>query len=366
MSFEKARVRLHRAVRGLDQAGITYCLYQERDQMDEAGAGRDVDIIIPPSELTQARMVLEQFGFMHHESNRRPDHAFFLSFVDGTWCLLDVRHRLDPLLRRGTIEDVIAERRRVDDLWVAAAEDLERRRERGTGSTRWRRYRRWLGRRRPVALRRLGPVIAVVGPDGTGKGTLIKMLRTAIPVRTKALYFGFGVSGIEYARNAAESDGSRRYKRVVRMARRQIRALVPRGVIMFQYVLRCSLRNWGRLAIAYAAAWSGAVVLCDRHILDSLAVQMEYIRGFNAKMERAFARLAPWPDAVILLDAPAEEIFRRKQDFPVPILEEHRRRYAEFFGRRGATVITNDGAPDDMTRDASMVVWAALSDRRSW
>src|SRR5439155_4631145 len=52
------------------------------------------------------------------------------------------------------------------------------------------RIRAGLARRQFAGRRRLGPVVAVLGPDGAGKGSVIAGLQSSIPVAVTALYLG--------------------------------------------------------------------------------------------------------------------------------------------------------------------------------
>ncbi len=179
------------------------------------------------------------------------------------------------------------------------------------------------------------PVIAVLGPDGVGKGTMISALLETLNGPVRPVYFGLGESRREY--KAATDPGGlvSGWGRVRAIGRR----FLPTRPLITLYVIRKSLSKLAKLASAYFTAMRGTIVLCDRHILDARVFSFEYLSRFDAWIERTLARLAPWPDLVILLDAEPETIYARKADRSIPVLTDHRSRYREFFEATADTVI---------------------------
>lgn len=125
-------------------------------------------------------------------------------------------------------------------------------------------------------------------------------------------------------------------------------------------------RTWRRLVGAYAAAWKGEIVLFDRHPMEVLAIRPPRA-PLAASLERfLLGRLVPRPDAVIVLDAPADVLFERKGEHPSTTLDRWRQAYrAEFIGP--ATLVLSTMGEVERTVDAaSGAVWEALSARRRW
>ena len=116
----------------------------------------------------------------------------------------------------------------------------------------------------------------------------------------------------------------------------------------------------------YIAAWSGHIVLCDRHPIENLAIQPRATR-LAAALERILYRhFMPWPDAILVLDASAQTIYARKREQSLERLEVWRRRYREVFAERGAIVISTEAPLEFSAAEASAAVWRVLAARRRW
>jgi thymidylate kinase len=210
-----------------------------------------------------------------------------------------------------------------------------------------RRIIRALALRRPLAARRIGPLIALLGPDGAGKGTIIASLKDQVPVGLASLYLGWR------PRSAPHPSGAEPHRRVNPLKEAA-------------YVCYWTLRYWWMLLPGYIAAWSGHIVLCDRHPIENLAIQPRATR-LAANLERIlFRHFMPWPDAILLLDASAKTIYSRKPEQSPELLELWRRRYREVFGPRGAIVISTETPLEFSAAEASAAVWRVLGARRRW
>ena len=131
------------------------------------------------------------------------------------------------------------------------------------------------------------------------------------------------------------------------------------------FLLLKTVRAWRALLPAYWDAWRGRIVLCDRHPIEVLAVRPRRTPA-GAALERFLARrLTPWPDAIVLLDAPAAVLYARKAEHDRGRLEAWRLGYAESFAGL-AEVVRTDVAPEATLAEASRAVWRALARRRRW
>jgi thymidylate kinase len=216
--------------------------------------------------------------------------------------------------------------------------------------------------------RRRGPVLAILGPDGAGKGSVIAALERQLPMPVTAVYLGLGASGAIY-RPARARPGSplRGWATValgaIRGALRRAAAALPDVVRVSQSRLRQTLTLAARLLPAYVQAWRGDLILCDRHPLEHLALAPPLPRAVAA-FERLFlGRLLPWPDAVVILDAPPAVLFARKPEHPVELLEEWRRRYREALLPRGARVVSTDRPLDETVTEVAAIAWEAVCAR---
>ena len=304
----------------LDRAGIAYRIRKNSWPSEPLAAGAEIDILLGRSALGATEKVLREVGFHHLKSAGHRGHRFYVAFNGRRWLKIDAK-----LARRMRLPTLPAE-------WLGV---------------RLRRVLRALALRRPLAARRIGPVIALLGPDGAGKGTIIAGLREQVPVALAIAYMGWRPRS---GRRASDPEPSRR-----------VRAL-PEAA----YVCYWAVRYWWMLLHAYIAAWSGHIVLCDRHPIETLAIRPRATRLAAAVESLLFAHLMPWPDAILLLDASGQVLYSRKQEDTPELLERLRRRYAELFDARGTTVISTEEPLERSVAQASAAVWRALEARRRW
>jgi thymidylate kinase len=302
------------ALRALNDAGVEFRIRKALPTADLPTQG-ELDIWLTPEGIPAADRVLERVGFHHFAAPGQWAHRFYLSFDSGRWCKLDAK---------------------LGDEDGAEAP--------GTGFLKLnQRSFTALARRGLAGVRRLGPIVAVLGPDGAGKGSLIARLEHSIPVAVTSLYLG--------GRRPTSRVDSRRHESALRDS---------------VFVIRKAVRSWVRLVPAYLAAWRGHIVLCDRHPIEVLAIRprrAKPARGLEAFIGR---HLMPKPDAMVLLDAPADVLFRRKREHSPEVLDAWRESYAEVLLPLGAALIRTTGRPEAAAAQASEVVWGALKRRRAW
>ena len=314
MSEAEAR-GVHAALDALDAAGVAFAFRKGQGREDVAGA-REIDIELAGRDRRAADEALRRAGFELLRAPGTWPHRFYLAHVAGRWLKLDAK--LEG--RRPALE-----RPNVRRAWSKVA------------------------RRFPVSPKRAGPVVALVGPDGAGKGSVIERLQAEIPLAVSVLYLGWRPPR---RRLLPESRGNGRE----RSALRECAGL-----------MRGHLRTSRGLLRGYAAAWSGTIVLCDRHPLEALAVQPRRTPAGAALERLLLRRLTPWPDAIVVLDAPVEVLRARKDEHPPETLERWREGYRRAFGGRPeAAFVSTDGPLDASTRSVSEIVWRALVRRRGW
>lgn len=270
-------------LRALDEAGIPY-------EVRKVVEG-ERDVWLAAADLDRAVRALGAAGWRHlHSFDGR--HAFFVKVRDGRWSKLDAK-------LKGTVS-----------------------------------------RRAPFSLRHRGPVIALVGPDGAGKSTVIDAVAERIPLGVRVAYLGNrgrgrGGGGGGTKSTARETGG----------------------------VLKDTGRAALRLAREYWATMRGGIVICDRHPKELVAVRPRRPR-VAAALERALVRwLLPWPDALIVLEAPPEVLHSRKPEHPIERLEEWHRSYRKELGPKGAQFVDTTQPLEDSIGAVSELVWAAVARR---
>ncbi|MGH2427413.1 MAG: hypothetical protein ACRDGV_00805 [Candidatus Limnocylindria bacterium] len=180
-----------------------------------------------------------------------------------------------------------------------------------------------------ILARRPGITVAVVGPDGAGKSTLISGLARsfALPVRT--FYAGLYPQG-ETRRNALVGLGT----------------------------LQQLVRLWRIRALASYHRRRGRLVIFDRYPYDALLPLPPRARRRSSWRRALLARACAAPDLLIALDAPSEVLRQRRDEHPVERIEAHRLHYAELARTlpNGELVDASQGI-EAVRRRATDLVW---------
>jgi thymidylate kinase len=299
------------ALEALTGAGVTV-RPRKGATLDALPSDGEVDLEVPGPELARADAALRRSGYHRFDARGHPDHRFYLACHEGRWLKLDVKRagsRVSPPRR-----------------WVAL-------------------LAKWV----PPSPRRTGPVVAFLGPDGAGKSTIIDELGTRIPIGVTVVRLG------SLRRSEPAGRGG---------LRGPAPAAGPARELAFVAVK--AARTWMAIARAYAAAWRGRVVLCDRHPLE-LRVVRPARRRLAGTIERlSLVRTIPRPDAIVLLDAPTEALLARKPEHPAETVDRWRNAYRERFAEPDVAVVATDGSVERTVDRASRVVWEALRSRRRW
>jgi thymidylate kinase len=314
--------RFAAAMEALESTGVAFRLRKAIVEADGVPEDRELDLWLQRRDVAAADAALRTLGFHPFRLRGLGRHRFYLGRSEGQWLKLDMK--------------------------VAAPGPVARWDRSGAARV-WRAF----ARRMPVALRRLGPVVAVLGPDGSGKGTVITALQQRVPVAVVLIYMG--------GRRQSRSGRSGPKDRSADVPAPQPGRLREIPFVAFKWA-----RAWRRLASAYLSALRGHIVICDRHPLEILAVRPARSRP-AAALERFLAKsLTPRPDAMVILDAPAEVLHGRKPEHSITTLERWRRGYDQAFRPPRAIRVSTVGPQGAAVDRISDVVWEALRTRRRW
>ena len=190
--------------------------------------------------------------------------------------------------------------------------------------------------------RRLFATVAFVGPDGSGKSSIAKAILESNPLPIKFIYMGANIDSSNIA--LPTSRLIHKWK-----VNRHKKSLIKSGESVSEQISLHGLEHridhhgklWGfarllrrvseavyRQIFSYVYQVRGNVVLYDRHFLIDACPVPEDIgkQRLTDRVHCWFLRtIYPRPGFVIMLDAPADVLYSRKQEVPIDYLESNRR-----------------------------------------
>jgi thymidylate kinase len=171
--------------------------------------------------------------------------------------------------------------------------------------------------------RRRGLTVALLGPDGVGKSTLVAGIKDPLGLPVRKLYMGLGYAGLP------------------RLARLPIPGSLA-GVGL--------LTLWWRCLVAHHHRKRGRLVLFDRYTYDAL---LPGGRGLTKPQRFArwvWAHACPAPDLVVLLDAPGEVVHERRGESEPALLEIARLDFLSLRGRVTQLQVVDAARPEEAVR----------------
>jgi thymidylate kinase len=186
-----------------------------------------------------------------------------------------------------------------------------------------------------------------MGPDGAGKSAVIDALRQQFDsaynkiklfhLRPKALWAGKAV-----AQAVTDPHGK-----------------PPRGtVVSVLKALSLIVDYWLGYALKIGpAVRRSQLIIFDRYIYDLLVDSKRVRYGGPAWLLELAARIVPHPDLVILLDAPADVLWSRKQEVPFEEVVRQRDGYCRVARRLPFATTINAAQPlADVIHDVEMAI----------
>ena len=207
--------------------------------------------------------------------------------------------------------------------------------------------------------------IVLIGVDGTGKSTQAKFLEsdaTAKGLRVTALWTRWEPRFVRPVmalakRSSGSSSAAGAHARVMSRKRRIFRSPVVRYLWKWVAGIDYYVQIVPRVR---AARRDSDVVISDRYFQDAL-VDMGANFGSPAPSASGPFRFFPKPDRVVLLDAPEDVVFARKEDVPsLEYLRERRPLYLELARRNGWPIVDASGTADEVRTEISAAVWGPV------
>jgi thymidylate kinase len=179
---------------------------------------------------------------------------------------------------------------------------------------------------------RRGLSIAVVGPDGAGKTTIVDSLGTSTPFPTRIVYMGL-------------TGGALRHVRRLR---------VP-GLVFVASVAVI----WGRYLRSRVEMARGRWVVFERYVYDAIAPSGIPQGRLARAGRRLFLHVLPNPDVILVLDAPGDVMYARKHEYDANTLEAWRRQFLTLPTHfRNVEIVDATRGADAVRADAVARIWA--------
>ncbi len=206
-------------------------------------------------------------------------------------------------------------------------------------------WRRW---RYPTGL-----FVAILGPDGAGKSTLIEHLERDLAGafrRTARFHLMPGI----FRRRRYSSPVTNPHGKPPRS---WFASLLKLGYYLLDY----TLGYWFKVRPALVRS---TLVVFDRYYDDLLVDPRRYRYGGPMRLARWLRRFIPRPELWLILDVPEEEILRRKQEVPLEEIRRQRERYRCLAAElQNAVLLDGRQPPERLAREAEEVVLEHMNKR---
>lgn len=186
-----------------------------------------------------------------------------------------------------------------------------------------------------------GRVISFLGPDGAGKTTILAGVESELAKRSQkfeTFYFAPGYL-MRYRPKAEHTVTTNPHE-----GRQYGQLLVAMKIMLMLFEFRMGIPRVRR---------DHSLALFDRFIHDILVDPVRYRMGCLRWWMRVMLALAPRPDLLIVVTAPARVIHSRKQEVPFDETERQVSAYRELAKRFPvAIMIENTGTPEEAIKIA--------------
>jgi thymidylate kinase len=187
--------------------------------------------------------------------------------------------------------------------------------------------------------------IALYGPDGAGKSAIAERLRLALAPSFR----GIAVHHLRISLRGAKPQPA---------PVAQPHAQIPRGVALsYLKLIYMLVHDWlGYWLVTLPCVAEGRLVIFDRYFPDYAVDSRRYrLDATTARFASLLGRWAPRPDLQFVLDVPAGELQRRKDELSPAESERQRRAYvARLSAMCNARVVDGDRPLDEVVDEIAM------------
>jgi thymidylate kinase len=186
---------------------------------------------------------------------------------------------------------------------------------------------------------RRGLSVAVLGPDGAGKSTLVTGLLKSFILPARSGYMGL-------------TGG---------MLRHVDKLVLPVLILPGHFVI-----FWWRYLVAQYHQLRGRLVVFDRYTYDAEVPTPKSLDWMQRLCRRIDGHAVPAPDLVIVLDAPGAIMYQRKGEYSAQMLEDWRQHFLNLTRRIAHVEIVDAARPIDVVRaDVTQRIWEQYTKRWS-
>ena len=225
--------------------------------------------------------------------------------------------------------------------------------------------------------------VALIGPDGSGKTTVCRQLENQLPFQTKYIYMGVNTEASNFA-----LPTTRLLRRIKQALGRDLEMggppdptrtkPSPKGAVRRSLAgVKSGLRlvnqlsdEWYRQLVIWSYKLRGTVVLFDRHYFSDYYAYDITKKDRGQPLSRrihgyVLEHFYPKPDLTIMLEAPAELLFARKNEGSVELLE---RRLEDYRSLQDVVPhfhkVNAAQSPEAVARDVANLISRFYDDRK--